>query len=165
MIERKTRKHMEAAFLEVSRAAARKKLYALRAEYDGYKQLAKLFRAMAISEDATQALRLLIQLRGQIGKNEQNCQAAFEEEIPHLITQYEQAVETAVKAGERTMQSVFLQSTKVERIHPGLKKKLEHNQGKENSYHVCTFCGFIKEEKAPEKCPICTAPARRFQKV
>jgi len=155
---------MEAAFLEVSRAAARKKLYALRAEHDGHKQLAKLFRAIAISED-TQALRFLIQLRGQIGKNEQNCQAAFEEEIPHLITQYEQAVETAVKAGERTMQSVFLQSTKVERIHLSLKKKLEHNQGKENNYHVCTFCGFIMEEKAPEKCPICTAPARRFQKV
>ena len=48
MIERKTRKHMEAAFLEVSRAAARKKLYALRAEHDGHKQLAKLFRAMVI---------------------------------------------------------------------------------------------------------------------
>ena len=164
MIANKTRKYLEAAFLNVSLAAARKKLYALRAEQDGHKQLAKLFRAIAISEDA-QARRFLIQLRGQTGNNEQNCETAFQKEIPHLISLYEQALETATEEKERAMQFAFLQSIKVERIYVSLKKKLEQNSSKENSYHICSFCGFIMEEKAPEKCPVCAAASSRFQDV
>jgi rubrerythrin len=159
-----TRRYIEKSFLEVSRGAARKKLYAIRAELDGNKQLARLFRAIAISDEA-QAIRFLLQLRGQIGKNSQNCKAAFEEEIPDLIDQYEKAMNTAAKAGERAMESVFLQSAKVERIHLNLKKKLGNDPAKDSSYHVCTFCGFIMENHAPEKCPICTAHTQRFKEV
>jgi rubrerythrin len=159
-----TRIDIEKSFLEVSRGAARKKLYALRAEQDGNKQLARLFRAIAISEEA-QAIRFLIQLRGQTGTNNQNCKSAFEEEIPGLMNQYEQAMDTAAKAGERAMESAFSQSAKVEHIHLSLKKKLENDPGKDSLYHVCTFCGFIMENHAPDKCPICTAPAKRFKEV
>ena len=164
MIVNKTRKQLEAAFLKVSLGAARKKLYALRAEQDGHKQLAKLFYAIAISEDV-QARRFLIQLRGQTGNNEQNCETAFQEEIPQMIALYEQTLETATAEKERAMQFAFLQSIKVERIYISLKKKLEQNSSKENSYHICSFCGFIMEEKAPEKCPVCSAPTSRFQEV
>jgi rubrerythrin len=159
-----TRRDIEKSFLEVSRGAARKKLYALRAEQDGNKQLARLFRAIAISEE-TQAIRFLLQLRGQTGSNTQNCKSAFEEEIPGLMDQYERAMDTAAKAGERAMESAFSQSEKVERIHLSLKKKLENNPGKDSPYHVCTFCGFIMENHAPDKCPVCTAPARRFTEI
>lgn len=164
MLENKTNSHVEECFLKVSRAAARKKLYALRAEQDGNAQLARLFRAIAVSEDA-QAIRLLIQLRGQTGSNEQNYQTAFEEEIPSLIEQYEQGAETAAEAGERAMGFAFRQSAKVERIHLSLKMKLEKDAARDKSYHVCTFCGFIMEDHAPDTCPICTAPASRFKQV
>lgn len=159
-----TRIQIERCFLEVSRGAARKKIYALRAEQDGNKQLAKLFRAIAVSEEA-QAIRLLLQLRGQTGTNSQNCRAAFEEEIPSLMEQYERAMDTAAKAGERAMESAFLQSAKVARIHLNLKKKLDSDPAKDSAYHVCTFCGFIMENHAPDKCPICTAPAKRFKEA
>lgn len=164
MLESKIRKQTEKCFLKVSRTAARKKLYAMRAEQDGNAQLARLFRAIAVSEDA-QATRLLIQLRGQTGSNETNCQTAFEEEIPSLIAQYEQGAETAAEMEERAMHSAFRQSAKVERIHLSLKKKLEKDPDRDKSYHVCTFCGFIMEEHAPDFCPICTAPASRFKQV
>lgn len=156
-----TRREVEKSFLEVTRAAARKKLYALRAEQDGESRLARLFRAIAISDEA-QATRLLLQLRGQTGTNSQNCKAAFEKEIPNLRQQYEQAMDTAAAAGERAIASLFSQSAKVERIHLSLKKKLETAPTKDTSYHVCSFCGFIMENHAPEKCPICTAPSSRF---
>ena len=163
-MDAQTRRHTEELFMKMSRAAARTKVYALRAERDDRKQLAKLFHAIAVSEDS-QAHRLLFQLRGQTGKNELNSKTAFEEEIPGFVAKYEEALISAEKAGERAMQSVFQQSAKVHRTHLNLKKKLNNNPLKKSAYHVCTFCGLIMENHAPEKCPICTAPASRFTKI
>lgn len=163
-MDAKTRQHIEATFLEVSRAALRKKLYALRAEQDGEPQLARLFRAIAVSEEA-QTSRLLLQLRGQTGSNSQNCQTAFTEEIPQLISHYEEAAETAKNGGEKAMFHAFSQSARVQRKHLSLKRKLEKDSNLETPYHVCGFCGFVMEGEAPETCPICTAPSSRFKKV
>ena len=156
-----TRQQIEDAFLEASRGATRKTIYALRAEREGNRQRAKLFRAIGLSEKA-QALRLLLQLRGQTGTNEENCQTAFTEEIPSLLEKYEEAATIAENTGERAMQSAFSQSARVQRMHLSLKKKLDKDSAKDSSYHVCSFCGFIMEDHAPEQCPICTAPSSRF---
>jgi rubrerythrin len=155
-----TRHHLETVFLEVSRAAARKKIYALRAEQDRKQQLSRLFQAMAISEDA-QARRFLLQLRGQTQKTKVNCITAFEEEIPELIARYNDAAETATKDGERAMELAFFQSARVERMHLHLYKTINKTE-RQPSYHICSFCGFIKEEQAPDRCPICTTIASRF---
>ena len=163
-MEAQTRHHTEELFLKMSRAAARSKIYAVRAERDGCKQLAKLFHAIAVSENS-QAHRLLFQLRGHTGRNEQNCKTAFKEEIPGFIATYEEALITAEKAGERAMQHVFRQSAKVHRIHLNLREKLNNAPSTKSEYHVCTFCGFIMRNQAPEKCPICTAPTSRFTKI
>ncbi len=164
MLNNQTREEVEKSYLCLSRDAARKKLYAMRAEQDGSPQLARLFRAIAVSEEV-QATRFLLQLRGQIGNNSQNTAAAFEKEIPALINQYNQAVLTAAKTDERGMESAFTQSAKVERIHLNLKKKLDKKPGKKTAYHVCGFCGFIMENAAPDTCPICTAPTTRFREI
>ena len=63
------------------------------------------------------------------------------------------------------MQSAFSQSARVQRMHLRLKKKLDEDPAKDNPYHVCSFGGFIMEDHAPEKCPICTAPSSRFKSV
>ncbi len=156
-----TRRQTEELFLEVSRAATRKKLYSLKAAQSGQQQLARLFKAISISEEA-QAKRLLIQLRGQTGSNSENSHAAFAEEIPALIKGYTEAAEIARKAEENAMNSVFSQCANVQRKHLSLQKKLEADDRLETSYHICGFCGFIMAGKAPENCPICTAPASRF---
>ena len=159
-----TRLHIEKAFLQASCNAARKKIYALRAAQSGDTQLAKLFRAIALSEDA-QALRFLLQLRGQTGSSEQNRRTAFEEEIPALIQTYLTGEDIAEKEQERAMQSAFSQSARVQRMHLSLEKKLAKDSSKTNSYHVCSFCGFVMESNAPDECPICTAPTSRFTSV
>lgn len=159
-MNQQTRRHLETVFLEVSRAAARKKIYALRAEQDGKLQLAKLFQAIAISEDA-QARRFLLQLRGQTGRTETNRFTAFEEELPELISIYNDAAKAAKKNEERTMESAFSQSAQVERMHLNLHRKIDSRE-KPCTYYICSFCGFIKEEQIPEYCPVCTAAASRF---
>ncbi len=156
-----TRRQTEELFLEVSRDAARKKLYSLKAAQSGQQQLARLFRAISISEEA-QAKRILIQLRGQTGSNSENSKAAFTEEIPTLIRNYAEAAEIAQKAQENAMHSVFSQCANVQRKHLSLQKKLESDKNLDTSYHICGFCGFIMAGKAPGNCPICTAPTSRF---
>ncbi len=159
-----TRIEIEKSFLKLSQGAARNKLYALRAEQDATPQVARLFRAMARSQEA-QALRFLLQLRGQIGKNEQNCSTSFTEDLPALIEHFQQAQEIAAASQERAMEGAFSHSAKVNRICLSLKKRLDKDPDCDSPYHICSFCGFIMENSAPETCPICTAPKGRFQKV
>ena len=159
-------KQLQKIFMEMARGAARKKIYAMRAKQEGNKALASLFLAISNSESA-QATRFLIQLRGQTGPNESNASIAFNHEIPATITLYEQTEQLAGDVQEKAMLSACSQSAKVQRMHLSLKKKLDRKNTQDNttSYHVCQFCGFIMEAKAPENCPICTAPASRFQEV
>lgn len=167
-MDKQLQKQLEKLFFEMTRGAARKKIYALRARQDGNKALASLFAAISSSESA-QAARFLIQLRGQTGSNKQNCSLAFTDEIPRSIALYEQAAGQADDAHNKAIHSACSQSARVQRMHLNLKKKLEkrssQDQESQISYHICQFCGFIMENKAPENCPICTAPASRFQEI
>ena len=162
------KEQLQKIFLAMARGAARKKIYAMRAAQDENKALVTLFSAISNSESA-QAARFLIQLRGQTGSSEQNCTMAFSDEIPDSIKVYEQSAQLAGDSQEKALHSACSQSGRVQRMHLNLKKKLDRKgrQGEETttSYHVCQFCGFIMEDKAPEHCPICTAPASRFQEV
>ncbi len=157
---------LQKIFMEMARGAARKKIYAMRAKQEGNKALASLFLAISNSESA-QAARFLIQLRGQTGSNESNSSMAFDHEIPATINLFEQTGQLASDIQEKAMHSACSQSARVQRMHLSLKKKLDRKDTQDNtaSYHVCQFCGFIMEGKAPENCPICTAPASRFQEV
>lgn len=157
---------LQKIFMEMARGAARKKIYARRAEQEGNKALASLFSAISNSESA-QAARFLIQLRGQTGSNESNSSMAFDHEIPTTINLYEQTGQLAGSIQEKAMHNACSQSAKVQRMHLSLKQKLDRKNTPDNtaSYHVCQFCGFIMESKAPENCPVCTAPGSRFQKI
>jgi len=157
---------LQKIIMEMVRGAARKKIYARRAEKEGDKALAGLFSAISNSESA-QAARFLIQLRGQTGSNESNSSMAFDHEIPVTINLYEQTGQLAGNIQEKAMHNACSQSAKVQRLHLSLKQKLDRKNTPSNatSYHVCQFCGFIMESKAPENCPVCTAPASRFQEI
>lgn len=159
---------LQQLFMKLTLGSARKKIYALRAKQEGNTDLAALFFAISNSE-AAQAARVLIQLRGQTGSSEQNCIMSFEQEIPATIESYEQTARLAGDCQDKAMHGACSQSARVQRMHLSLKKKLDNKSSQEEkgaaSYHVCQFCGFIMTDKAPENCPICTAPASRFQKM
>ena len=82
------------------------------------------------------------------------------EEYPQLIKDAsEENNEPAVKA--------FSQSRDVETGHAELYKKAMNNMiaGRESDYYVCQACGYISENEAPDKCPICGAVKGKFKKV
>jgi len=155
-------------FMKMTVGSARKKIYALRAQQEGNSDLAALFFAISNSE-AAQASRFLIQLRGHTGSNEENCAMAFEQEIPATIDAYEETAHLASDCRDKAMHGACSQSVRVQCMHLSLKKKLDKKSSQDAKqgarYHVCQFCGFIREDKAPENCPICTAPRSRFQEI
>ena len=65
----------------------------------------------------------------------------------------------------------FTFANKVEELHADLyDKALTAVKGgksmKDEPYYVCQGCGYTSQgSAAPDKCPICGAPASRFKKV
>ncbi len=159
---------LQQLFLQMTLGSARKKIYAMRATKEGQHELAHLFSAISSSE-AAQAARILMQLRGRTGSHEHNRLLALEQEIPATIASCEKIAQLADDWEDKAIHGVCAQSAKVQRMHLNLHKKLERRSGPDqnqvSSYHVCRFCGFIMADKAPDNCPICTAPASRFQQV
>ncbi|MBW6521286.1 MAG: hypothetical protein K0A99_09805 [Desulfoarculaceae bacterium] len=167
-MNQRLQEQLQQLFLKMTLGSARKKIYALRAKKEGQTELADLFSAISSSE-AAQAARILLQLRGHTGSDEQNRALAFKHEIPATIEACEKTAQLAEDCQDKAMLGACSQSARVQRMHLNLQKKLERkttqDQERPTSYHVCQFCGFIMADQAPENCPICTAPTSRFQKV
>ena len=78
------------AYAGEAKAALRLKVYAQKAEDEGYTQMAKLFRVIAFSEEihGARALRVLREIKG----TEENLAASFESEKKVAEVAYDQLV-------------------------------------------------------------------------
>ncbi len=151
-------------FAAESKAAARNATFALKAERDGFPELANLFRAVSNAE-SVHAHRFLLLMRGKIGSTEDNLKGAYEneqiagKEYPPMVQAAKHASKAIIKA--------FTQSMKTDSEHGDLYKKAMENMlaDSKTQYYVCQICGHISEDSAPENCPVCHAVRTRFQKV
>lgn len=159
--------HMENKLLEImarlTKSSERSKVYAMRAKKDNRPELAHLFLAMAESH-AMQAKRFLMQVRGIIGTTEENERAAFTDEIPSAIREYELLLKEAELEGNRALATGYRHSGEVE------KRTLEIysmfiGQQQDTELYVCDFCGYIADREPPDNCPVCTAPKNRFKQI
>lgn len=145
------------------RQAARCSIYALRADKDKQPHLAVLFQALAESH-TRQAQRFLLQARGFLGTTKKNIQLAYEEELPALIDIYEALQDEAGKHESKAIATGCKQSSRVEQMNRNLLQRLGDDP-QTRMFYICDFCGFISPDDAPDSCPICTAPKKRFIKV
>ena len=150
-------------FARLSRASARSKLFAMRANKDGRPALAKLFLALADSQ-AMQAHRFLMQIRGTVDSTDNNKEAVVSSELPSAIDEYIQLMAEAEQLGSKALTTGFRHSGNVDKILLSLFKNLKE-ENLETEYFVCDFCGFVIKDAPPDNCPICTAPKNRFKKV
>ena len=160
----KTLENLKAGFVAESQAHQRGLAFAMKAEQEGYTQVAKLFRAIAEAEGihAFNHLRLL----GGVSATQENLQSAFERE--NLASQaYPQFIREANEEGNSSVASIFSFSRDVERGHAKLyKKALDHMmRDEEPKYYVCAVCGYVSDGELPEECPICRAPQEKFRSV
>jgi len=154
------------AFVAESKAYARNSAFALKADQDGYPQIARLFRAVADAE-SVHASRYLKLIRGKIGSTEKNLEAAFQNEIKANVEEYPKLIKDASEEGQKAVEDAFSQARDVESRHADLYKKAMNDMlsDRQSQYYVCKVCGYISEDEAPENCPVCGADRGNFKVV
>lgn len=147
-----------------AKAALRLKVYAEKAEKEGYPQIAKLFRVISFSEEIHGA-RSLKMLR-QIGTTEENLKASFESEQNIAGVAYGEFQRLAADEGDVVAQTMFSQSKDVEEVHAKLYKEAMNHlmEERETTYYVCQICGYVSDGVLPDQCPVCNAPKEKFVK-
>jgi rubrerythrin len=161
----RTTENLKAAFAGESQANRKYLAFASRADEEGYTQAAKLFRAAANAE-TVHALAHLRELG--IGTTAENLKAAVAGEHHEAVTMYPGFIAEAEADGESGALRSFRFAWEVEKVHEGLYEKAAENLGHETGafdYYVCQRCGYTHEASAPEKCPVCGAPAKMFERV
>ena len=162
----KTEKNLGYAFAAESKASARNAAFALKADAENYPQVARLFRAVSNSE-SVHAQRFLRLMRGKIGSTEENLETAFENEIKANAEEYPKLIKEASEEGMESALTAFSHSRDVETGHAELYKKALNAilGGRDVAYYVCQVCGYVSEDSAPEKCPVCGAVQGKFKRV
>lgn len=160
-----TEKNLKEAFAGESQANRKYLAFARKAEQEGFKQVAKLFRAAAEAETVHAHAHLRV-LEG-IRSTKENIQEAIAGETQEFKKMYPGMVAKAKEEGLKQAETSFDYANQVEKIHAALYEKALASLGKndELDYYVCPVCGNTVEGKAPDKCPICGVPGSRFMKV
>jgi rubrerythrin len=167
-MDSKTDENLQEAFAGESQANRKYLFFAEKADKEGYPQVARLFRAAADAE-TVHAKNHLNVLNG-VGSTEENLVAASEGEHHEFTGMYPPFIEEAEKEGNAKAKRTFEYANKVEEVHHGLfqealKAVKEGAEMKEEPYYVCPVCGYTAAGEAPEKCPVCGAPAKSFKKI
>ncbi len=162
----KTTENLKAAFAGESQANRRYLAYAKQAEEEGYPQVARLFRAVAAAETihAHSHLRVL----GEIKSTLENLREAAGGENYEVHKMYPPFIEEAKAEDNAKAVRSFTHAMEVEKGHEELYLAAMETLGKEEEeydYYVCPVCGHTHPRNAPEKCPVCGAPASRFERI
>ena len=161
----KTDKNLQEAFAGESQANRKYTAFAKKAETEGYKQIAKLFRAAAEAE-TVHALNHLRELAG-IKSTRENLEAAIYVESYEFQKMYPRMIDDAKSEGNTSALRSLDFANKVEKVHAGLYKKAVENLGRneEVDYYVCSACGNTVEGEPPDFCPICGSKKELFKKI
>ena len=160
----KTEKNLAYAFAAESKASIRNEAFARKADMEGFSQIARLFRAISEAE-SVHARRFLLLMRGKIGSTEENLETAFKNEIKANVEEYPKLIKDASDEGKEGAIKAFTHSRDVENRHADLYKKAMNDMlaDRETAYYVCQVCGYVSEDEAPEKCPVCGAVKGKFK--
>ena len=163
-----TSDNLQSAFAGESQASRKYLYFAEKADEEGHKQIARLFRAA--SEAETVHARNHLRVMQGIKSTRDNLKAAISGENHEFTEMYPQFIKQAEEEGNKEARDSFDLANKVEQIHHRLYQatldKVEKGQTiPEMSIYVCQYCGNTVEGEAPEKCPICGAPRKMFKLV
>jgi rubrerythrin len=137
----KTEQNLAEAFAGESQANRKYLAFAKQAEQEGYKQVAKLFRAAAEAETvhAHSHLRTMAGVKSTVD----NLQEAIAGETHEFKNMYPAMIEAAKAEDEKAAVRSFTFA----------------------DYYVCSVCGNTVEGAPPDDCPVCQAKGKAFFKV
>jgi rubrerythrin len=164
----KTIENLEHAFAGESQANRKYLFFADKAEEEGQKQIARLFRAAAEAETVHARNHLRV-LQG-IKSTKDNLATAIGGENYEFTLMYPGFIKEAEGESQNNAKRSFDLANQVERTHHGLFQAALSNldQAKampDKPFFVCQVCGHTAEGSAPDKCPVCGALAKMFKKI
>ncbi len=162
-----TVENLKVAFAGESQANRKYLAFARQAEKEGLGQIAKVFRAAAEAE-TLHALAHLANMGG-IGSTLENLKSAVSGEIYEFTEMYPPMVEQALSENHKARYMLGFANA-AEKVHAGLfgqaLQALESGADLSTmDVYLCPVCGDIEFGTVPEKCPICGAPASKYQKI
>jgi rubrerythrin len=160
-------KDLKEAFAGESQARMKYRVFAEKAERDGFPNIAKLFRTTSEAE-ALHAAGHLKALE-MIGSTADNLRAAINGETYEYKEMYPPMHERADAEGHKAKR-MFKYALGAEEVHAQLyAAALEAvESGKdldEGEFYLCPVCGNIEFGKPEEACPICGAKAGSYVQV
>lgn len=163
-----TAENLKEAFAGESQANRKYLAFARRAEQEGLRQVAKLFRAAAQAE-TVHALAHLKAIRG-IKSTAENLQEAVNGESIEAKEMYPQFVAIAMDEGEKIAMLSFNNAMEVEKTHhrlyvEALNKVKAGEDLPQADIYVCSKCGYTVAGDPPDRCPVCNAAKEQFDNV
>jgi rubrerythrin len=156
-----TEKNLLDAFAGESQANRKYLAFAKKAEEDGFKAAAKMFRAAAEAETIHAHSHLKV-LDG-VKDTKTNLQAGIDGETHEFESMYPEFIKQAEAEGHTAAIATFKKAMEAERVHANLYKMILDNLSKDQDIelYLCPVCGNV-EVKRPEKCSICGVNGSRF---
>jgi rubrerythrin len=158
---------LKEAFAGESQANQKYRAFALKAEQDGFPNIARLFRTTAEAE-RIHAEGHLKALDG-VGTTADNLKAAIGGETYEYREMYPPMLQRAIAAGHKAKR-MFGYAVEAEAVHAklyalALEAAQQGTDLAETKFYLCPVCGHIEFGEPPEACPICGAKASRFVQV
>jgi rubrerythrin len=162
-----TEANLKEAFAGESQANRKYTAFARKAEQEGFKNIARLFRTAAEAE-AIHAYGHLSAL-GAIQSTADNLKAAVEGETHEYTEMYPPMLKEA-QAENHKAKFMFNFANKAEAVHAALyRMALEAvSQGKDleaENIYLCPVCGHIELGNPPDVCPICGVKKDRYVQI
>ena len=176
----RTLENLQTAFNGESNAHARYLAFAVKADQEGYGQVASLFRATAKAEDihAKNHEAEIKKLGGTaqatiekpaVKSTKENLEVAVRGETYERDIMYPDFYKQARAVGNTDAFRTFNYARTAEGEHAKLFMEaygnLDNMRGKSKTYYVCTVCGYTTTNLDFVKCHSCFSPKERYQEV
>ena len=160
-----TKANLEAAFAGESQAHMKYKIFADKAEEEGYPEVARLFRAISFAEQvhATNHFKQLLALQDTVT----NLGAAIGGENYEVTEMYPAFNAVAQLQGEKGAMLSIHYALEAEKLHEAMYGEAKQlvAAGKDRApapVYICPVCGFTVIGEPPEKCPVSKTTKDKF---
>lgn len=159
--------NLKEAFAGESQANRKYIAFGQKAKGEGFEQVSRLFQVVSEAE-TIHALKHLQVLKG-VGTTVDNLKEAVAGEHHEFTDMYPGFIAEAEKEGNQAAKASFYLANEVEKIHHALYEKalaaVEQKQDiNTEAFFLCPVCGYVEENHAPDRCPVCGAPGSSFKK-
>lgn len=162
-----TKENLMAGFAGESQANRKYDSFSDKAAEEGFKNVAKLFKAASRAEEIH--ARRHLQVYG-IPKTMDNLSTAIAGETEEFTHMYPGFIKESQAEGNDDATRSFTFAMKAEQVHAGLYEKAlaSVKAGKDlesSEIYLCPTCGNVVLDTPPGSCPICGVPGKKFIEI